>query len=207
MRYSNTSCFLTVLLFVIAVATSPMVIASDIDAERGYPDDTDFNRLYNIPGAGFNADGHYDSDVYFFSFQRGRIEGDPDALHFGCMMAPATLPDDGVFYQFYASLYDEDASDYVWLDFYRMQNYTGVVEKIGRIVTTTQSSGPQSLGDWDIPIEYRDIDHRYFSYYVATCLGNDSQGIYSARLWYHPEHIFSDGFESGNYSVWSSSVP
>ena len=207
MRYSNTFCFWAVLLFVIAVATVPLVTASDLDSERGFPDDPGYFRLFNIPGAGFNSAGAYGADVYFFSFGSGRIEGDSDALHAGCVMAPVTLPDDGVLYQFYASFYDNDVADYVWLDFYRIQNYTGVVEKIGRVVTTEESSGPQSIGERDIPVEYRDIDHLFYSYYVATCLGNDAQGIYSARLWHHPEHIFSDGFESGNYSVWSSSAP
>ncbi len=207
MRYTHTSHILFTLSLVIAVATSPMVAASDIETERGFPDDPGVNRLFNIPGAGFNSAGHHDADVYFFSFGHGRIEGDADALHFGCIMAPATLPDGYVLYQFYASLYDNDPADYVWMDFWRLQNYTGVTEKIGRIVTTSDGSGVQSIGEKDIPAAFQEIDALNYSYYAVTCLGNDSQGVYSARFWYRPVTVFTDGFETGNTNAWSTATP
>ncbi len=203
MRFFKIFSFSLALIF--ALCASPMVQASDLDGGRGFPDETDQSRLFNIPGAGFNSAGNYDAEVYFFSFGSGRIEG--RGVHPGCIMAPVTLPTDANIYAFYASFYDDDASDYVWMDLWRIQNYTGVVEKITRINTSADSSSPQSSGTYDIPREFVEVDALNYSYYVTTCIGETTQGIYSVRVWYRPDAIFSDGFEAGNYSAWSSVTP
>lgn len=130
-----------------------------------------------IPAADFRSDGLAPSG-YVFWFDLGRMEGSTG----DCVMAPAYVPNGVTVFQFWASVYDNDAANNITVRLRRLNNYTGVMNEMAAVSTAGQSTSIQSLGDsiiTDPIVLYPD-----YSYYVTACLSTANLRIYSARLWY-----------------------
>lgn len=135
-----------------------------------------------LAAADFSSDG-FAPDDYFFSFAEGHIRGGPSV----CLMAPASPPDGSTLTEFWASVIDGDTADtnHATLTFYRVNNTTGVVNVLANLISTN-TSGVQQLSDITIPAEYRDVQYPNYSYYVGTCLPEDTLEMISARVWWTP---------------------
>lgn len=135
-----------------------------------------------LAAADFSSDG-FAPDGYFFSFAEGHIKGGPSV----CLMAPASPPDGSTITEFWASVIDKDILDtnHASLTFYRVSNTTGVVNILATLVSTN-INGVQQLSDLTIPAEYSDVQYPNYSYYVGTCLPEDTLELVSARVWWTP---------------------
>jgi hypothetical protein len=175
----------------------------DPDEQDAYPAPGAPNSVHVVPGAAFAGDGWEAADSYVFWFFNGAIEG--TGLGVGCVRAPVHIPDDGVAYQFWASVIDNDPSGdhsvYLW----RKGTYSGIAEVMATATATSDSASIQSVSD--LTISQPDLIYPDYSYYLTSCLYDDTRKVYSGRIWYHPEGIFEDGFGTGNTNRWSTRVP
>lgn len=193
-------------LAVLALTVAPVTAQEATDDRAGLknmPAPGDANSVFVVPGAAFAADGGELELSYAFWFGTGAIAGAGTAGG-GCVRAPVMIPDDGEVYQFYASVIDNDPADFVWLDLWRADTYTGVTDLMAEVETTSDSASVRSISDFSIANP--DLNYPTYNYYVTSCLGVADQKIFSARLWYHPEGIFDDGFGTANTVRWSATV-
>jgi hypothetical protein len=134
-----------------------------------------------VPAAGFASDGS-SPDTMFFSFYGGNISGN------SCWQAPVNLPPGANIKYIYASLYDNDITGNTWLDFYRVDNYSGVSNLLAGIVTTTDYDGIQILY---APISeiYNEVSYPQFSYYLGSCGDSALTRLYSVRVYFTMEFV------------------
>ena len=137
-----------------------------------------------IPAAAFSSDG-FDPANYNFWFATGAVEGvdSPPTGYAPCLKAPVYLPLWAKVYQFWASVYDNDAGYNVGVSLRRVSNYDGSSAVIMATVSSTgASTNIQSVGDYSIdsPIIY----YPDYSYYVTMCLNRSNTKLYSVRIWY-----------------------
>jgi len=116
-----------------------------------------------------------------FWFSQGSIEGNTNGS--GCIMAPVYLPNNAEVYQMWASMVDNEASYTTYVDFRRVDNYTGAMTTLAHVETTVDSPSVVNIGDNTITepvIQYPD-----FSYYITTCVSNPLNKILSVRFWFN----------------------
>ncbi len=75
-----------------------------------------------IPAAAFTADGS-NPDSMFFPFSGGYFQGDTE--NYGCMVAPAYLPQGAEITDMFASVYDDDAVFNLSVTLRRVDNFAG----------------------------------------------------------------------------------
>lgn len=137
-----------------------------------------------IPAAAFSPDGHdftSGNANYFFPFSSGYVQGGPNA--YGCLMAPAYLPNGVTVQEMWSSVYDNDASFNVFVTLWRVDNFTGTpAEIMAQVVTESDSTSIQALLDASIvgPV----VEYPTYSYYVTTCLQSADIRLYSVRLYF-----------------------
>lgn len=203
MRHTSSTIASPLVAMLVVAASAALVAAQEPILERGFPDDdTASTRLFNVPAAAFTGDGYAAAGNHFFSFA-GYVRG---AGGTGCIVAPAHLPDEGNAFQFFASLYDNDASSNLSIYWWRVDNYTGISNLLATISTTGASTSIQSLYDLSIPDGMTDFQLPTYSYYVTTCLPTADLRVYSARIWYRPDLVFADGFEGGTTGAWGTAL-
>lgn len=139
-----------------------------------------------IPAAAFRSDGH-DPDAIFFSFIGGYVRGEHGN---SCLMAPVYLPQFATAEIIYASAYDNDSNSGVnlWINLYRMHNYTGAVDLMAHMETTSDMDAIQVLSDPSI--DYNSVSYPTYSYYIGTCLESTNTRLYSVRIYYTEQLIF-----------------
>jgi hypothetical protein len=155
-----------------------------------------------IPAAAFRSDGFLPGS-FFFPFSGGYLQGDSE--NYGCVEAEAPLPSGFVVKRMSVSLYDNDAGRNVSVTLRKVDNFTGTGSVMGQVSTLGTSNSVQVLTDSFIVgslVSYPD-----FSYYLTTCLGSGNIRLYSVQLYYAPVDVFDDGFESGDTSAWSNTMP
>ena len=133
-----------------------------------------------IPAAAFSSDG-YDPDSFFMWFDGGYIRGTP--AHYGCVKAPAYLPNGATVTAVYASVYDNDGTYDIGIDLRRVSNATGVMEKMASLSSTGTSSAISTIVDPSI--DHPLIDYPMYSYYVTTCLASSNIRLYSVRIYFN----------------------
>lgn len=131
-----------------------------------------------IPSAEFRHDGNY-PDEGFFSFHGGYWSGDPMSP---CFMAPVYLPRIGTIYQVWATVYDNDADFDIWLNLYRVDNYSGAVISMAELISSGASTSLSSINDYTI--SQGTINYPQYSYYLGTCLASSLLRLYNVRVWY-----------------------
>lgn len=139
-----------------------------------------------IPAAEFRSDGH-DPDGVFFTFDSGYFRGEGNN---SCLMAPVNLPQFAAIDIVYASVYDNDSDSgvNVWVQLYRVNNYSGVVDLMASMETTTESTAIQVLSD--ASVSEPNVSYPYYSYYVGACLESTATRLYSVRIYYTENLIF-----------------
>ena len=132
-----------------------------------------------IPAADFADDGG-NPDSSFFSFGSGYIIG--NSQNYGCVMAPAYLPNNVTVTDMFATVYDNDATFNLTVSLRRLDNFTGVTDVMASGATLGDFDGIQVVSDFTIDeplIAYPD-----YSYYVTTCALSSTIRFYSIRLYY-----------------------
>jgi hypothetical protein len=135
-----------------------------------------------IPAADFRSDG-FDPSSPWFSFWGGYQRGGNINT---CLMAPAYLPNNVTVYDIYASVMDNDPAANIWIDLYRVDNYTGIVDVMAQMWTDNAYASPDIISLEDYPIDYPIVEYPTYSYYVGACLSSGSVQLYSVRLWFTP---------------------
>jgi hypothetical protein len=139
-------------------------------AARGY------ESPYVIEGADLRHDGGGTPD-YFFDFSGGYMRGYGSE----CFMAPAYLPDGATVTWFYASLYDNSASN-IDVELRRVDRLTGSTNILADLSTSGTSTAIQNL--YTGTISYATVDYPNYAYYITTCLFDSSSRLYSIRIYY-----------------------
>ena len=133
-----------------------------------------------IPAAAFSDDGFW-PDSFFFTFGGGYVMGD-DGANYGCLKAPAYLPNGVTVTDIYATVYDNDATYEAYVDLWRVDNFSGGTD----LMAEPSSSG--TFGDiqviLDSTIDVPLIVYPAYSYYVTTCLQASQTALYSVRIYY-----------------------
>lgn len=132
-----------------------------------------------IPAAAFSSDG-WDPDSFFMFFAGGYICG--TSAHYGCVKAPAYLPNGATVTNVYASVYDNDGTYDVAIYLRRVSNSTGVTAIIASLSSTGTSTAMRNIVDSSI--DHPVIDYPTYSYYVTTCLGSSDIRLYSVRIYF-----------------------
>lgn len=132
-----------------------------------------------IPAAAFTDDGAF-PDSMFFPFSGGYFVGDTDA--YGCMVAPAYLPDGAVLNDMFATVYDDDATFNITINLRRVDNFSGGTETMATAVTSGSFAGVTTIVD--STIDFPNVAYPDYSYYVTTCLQSGSIRLYSVRLYF-----------------------
>jgi hypothetical protein len=142
-----------------------------------------------IPAAGFSSDG-IDPGNYIFWFANGAVEGvdSPPTGYAPCLKAPVYLPQWAEVYQFWASIYDNDASYNVGVSLRRVDNYSGVSTIMASVNSSGASTDMQSVGDYSIDEDT--IYYPDYSYYATVCLNGSATKLYSVRVWYLKHDVF-----------------
>jgi hypothetical protein len=149
-----------------AEAESPQVQASPL-------------RILVIPAADFRDDGLI-PDSHYFPFLGGYQQG-TDA-HYGCVMAPAYLPNRVELAGLYASVYDNAVNDNMLIQLRRLNNLDGTVDLMAQ--TSTEGAHPAVVIISNLEIEHASILYPDYSYYVTTCLVSPDSRLYSVRLYF-----------------------
>lgn len=133
-----------------------------------------------IPAADFRSDGTK-PDSIFFTFLGGYMEG--NSQNYGCVMAPAYLPNGAEVYEVWASARDNSASYNLYINLFRIDNSSGTVNLMASLETTGESANIQFPAD--LTVDYSSVSYPSYSYYVTTCLSDSSQELYSVRIWFN----------------------
>lgn len=133
-----------------------------------------------IPAAAFSSDGDAEG-TYYFWFSGGYVSGTGT---YGCIKAPAYLPNGATVTEVYASVYDNDGTDNLWIDLMRVNRLDGVTDTMASPATSGSSTDIQQISDTSIvePL----IDYPNYAYYVTTCLPSDMR-LYSVRIYFTKE--------------------
>ncbi len=138
-----------------------------------------------IPAAAFRDNGSFGG--YFFPFAGGYLQGSPGQV---CLMAPVYLPNYAMIDIMYASVYDHDAAANLYVDLYRVNNYTGTRNYMGGIVTTDVYSSPNLEVFYDDTINWPSVFYPDYTYYLGTCLDSPLNWLFSVRIWYYMNYTY-----------------
>jgi hypothetical protein len=135
-----------------------------------------------IPAADFRDDG-FAPDSQRFYFHLGYQQG-VTAPAYGCMMAPAYLPNEVHLTELFASVWDNDANpdEDVEIKLWRVSNFDGAVDEMAQASTSGAQEGIVVIND--ITIGFPDTLYPEYAYYVTTCLTSPDLRLYSVRLYY-----------------------
>ncbi len=134
-----------------------------------------------IPAAAFASDG-FQPDSLFFPFGGGYFQG--DSANYGCVVAPAYLPQGATVTDMFASVYDNDPARGISVALRRLDNFNGSTNTLATASTTGAGTfaGVQVVNDASIDNPL--VVQPDYTYYVTTCLGSSSIRLYSVRFYY-----------------------
>jgi hypothetical protein len=156
-----------------------------------------------VSAAAFTTNGNYD-DTYFFHPFNGAMRG--KSTTDGCVQAPVYLPQGARVFQIYASILDEDAGADVWVNLMRSDNLAyHDADEMASAHTNGSSGTIQTI--FDETISYPDVSYPRYHYWVHMCLPSADTHLYSVRIYFTDSEVFSDTFESRDFSAWSSVSP
>lgn len=130
-----------------------------------------------IPAAAFTSDGTL-PDSFFKSFPGGYVTG--DGSNYGCLLAPAYLPDGVTVTEMYATVFDDDAVRNIYVELRRLDNFTGDTMVMATASTTGQIDMIQIPSDSTIASP--DVTYPGFSYYLTACVTSADIRLYSVRI-------------------------
>jgi hypothetical protein len=131
-----------------------------------------------IPAADFTP--RTTGELYNFLYEGGYTKGG-----YGCVMAPAYLPNGATVFWAYASVYDNDSAGGVRVYIRRVDNFDGTVEALSYMFTDVAEASAALQRLSDSSIDEPVVLYPNYSYYVLTCLDSDQTRLYSVRIYYH----------------------
>lgn len=135
----------------------------------------------SVPGAAFGRDGNASTNA-FFSFNGGYWRGNAN----GCVAAPIYLPRHAKLTDLFVSVMDNDATYNMWLNFYRLDNYTGTVEILGTVSSSGQNANIVVLYD----TLNTSVQYASYSYYLGSCFESSNHRLYNARVYFDLNRVF-----------------
>jgi hypothetical protein len=132
-----------------------------------------------IPAADFTADGA-NPDSLYFPFSGGYFQGDSE--NYGCMVAPAYLPDGATITDMFATVYDDDTTYNFSISLRRVDNFAGGTDTMATASSSGDYAGLTTINDATIDDPL--IVSPDYSYYVTTCALSGNMRLYSVRLYY-----------------------
>lgn len=132
-----------------------------------------------IPAATFSSDGGF-PDGFFFDFEDGYIEG----AEFGCLKAPAYLPDRARVTAVTGYLYDNNFDQDITLNLRRVNLDSGGQDIMAEVKTYRPSTG--ILERVDSSIDYPLVQYPDYAYYLTICLSTAEQRLYAVNIDYEP---------------------
>jgi len=180
------------------VGIAPMNSGAGAKATRNLP----VGEIWVVPAAEFESDGFL-PDSRFFPFGGGYFQGGSGA--YGCMVAPVYLPNGATIVEFFASVYDNDASAFIEVRLRRVDNFAGGTDTLGSAATTGAGAfaGIQVISE--STIDQPVVSYPNYSYYLTVCLASADIRLYSVRIYL--DVLFVDGFESGTTGAWTVTNP
>jgi hypothetical protein len=161
------------------VGTTNVTDVSDGQTEVGVEEgiELESNVLVFSPSE-FSNDGNTPNN-FFLSFWDGQLQG---SIQTPCFAVPVNAPNGHSIYQFWATVYDNTSGN-VWMNLYRANNYTGVVDVMA-ILSSGDSVNLQQLSD--ASIDFPLVTYPDYSYFIGTCIQGADIYIKSARVWFTP---------------------
>ena len=136
-----------------------------------------------IPAAEFTSDGNNQVGDYFFSFPGGYVLGS-DPTGASCLQAPVYLPQGATVTSLYASVLDNTNMGNIFLNLYRVDNYTADnVVRMAEVLTQDAVTNSGIVTISDLTVLSPGVVYPNFSYYVGACLDNNVR-LYAARIYY-----------------------
>lgn len=139
--------------------------------------------VYVLPSADFRSDGA-DPDGFFFWFGGGHIMGKDDQTSGTCLMAPVYLPAGATITDVYATVVDDSDTLRIWMELYRLDNYSGDVVEVAYLETTAGYANPSLVTIYDLTISNPVVSYPSYSYYVGTCIPGSAIKLYDVRIYY-----------------------
>ncbi len=102
----------------------------------------------------------------------------------GCMKAPAYLPHGATVTDLFASVYDNDGSEDIQVNLYRLDNYAGGTTVMASVATTGPFTSVNIESLHDDTISDATVTYPNYSYYVTTCVDAANIRLYSVRIYY-----------------------
>lgn len=161
-------------------AGDSIVITSMDEAQSIEGSSEDYVSPLIVPAADFRDDGYNPIGSMFFSFLGGSLTNDSNGTS-SCVMAPAYLPHGSTVYEMWTSYKDYDPDSDAWLNLYRLDHYSGVVDIMASVATSGSSGAMINPVDFTIDFPSTAWD---WAYYLGGCGASDLIYFYSARIWY-----------------------
>ncbi len=153
-----------------------------------------------IPAAAFATTG-FTPDSYVFN-THGYIGG---TSSFGCLRAPAYLPDGARVSQLAASMADMNSADDMSVSLVRTNNATlSLATEMARVTSSDSTIDPTTRWYVDMSISGPEVSYPQYSYYVYVCVPDFLFQLHQVQIDYVDDIIFRDGFESGGGTGYSS---
>jgi len=170
-----------ILLALLLLVTAALVNTASVTASTpaASPQSFPHSNPLVIPAAAFSDDGD-DPSSHFFGFIGGYMQG--TSAEYGCVKAPAYLPQGAKITDVWASVIDNDTTYDITLSLMRVNNYTGLTD----IVASLNSSGASAsiVTPYDYTITNPWVGDYNYSYYVVTCLKSQNTKLYSVRIYF-----------------------
>lgn len=160
----------------------------------------DSSEVSIVPSAAFTADGFLPTSTHF-SFSTALLFGNSEG--YGCVVA-RLHPRNNIAIREIAATVEDNSTASIVLRLYRIDTFAGGATIIGELASSGAVPGLRVLSSTAIVDGVIDVPN--YSYYWTTCLNNVDTKVLSVRVYYDVA-LFSDGFESGNTSAWSTTVP
>lgn len=170
-----------ILLALLLLVTAALVNTASVTASApaATPQSFPHSNPLVIPAAAFSDDG-YNPSSHMFWFSAGYMEG--TSAGYGCVKAPAYLPQGAKITDVWASVIDNDTTYNISINLNRVNNYSGLTE----ILASLNSSGASAsiVTPYDSTITNPWVGDYNYSYYVTTCLQSQNTKLYSVRIWF-----------------------
>lgn len=196
------------MIVTVGILCSSTAVAGDLVADSSRGAATRSVRTFGgtspltIPAAAFASTG-FTPDSYLFN-TNGFISG---TSSYGCLRAPAYLPEGAVVTRLAASMVDMNNGVEMSVSLIRTDNETfNSTTEMARVTSNgyTASASPNWYQDTSITVP--EVDYPRYSYYVHACLPDYLFQLYQVEITFTDDVIFRDGFDLGGAEAWSSTA-
>ncbi|MBN1669148.1 MAG: hypothetical protein JW862_18785 [Anaerolineales bacterium] len=135
-----------------------------------------------VPAAEFGSNGFFPESVQFV-FTTGTWQG-TDSVGDGCLMAPAYLPNGVTVTGLQVTFVDDDATNSIVFDLYRINSGSGLVEKMATLDSSAFPASPDFVVHATTTISSPVISYPNYAYYLSTCLPSLETRLAGMQVYY-----------------------